>query len=42
MPAGSLSTPLVVVEAKSRAVWWNQVEQSLVRSVWLVPAWTRS
>uniref|UniRef100_UPI0037DD2244 hypothetical protein n=1 Tax=Streptomyces sp. WAC05458 TaxID=2487412 RepID=UPI0037DD2244 len=46
VPAGSrmnpVSTPFVVVEARPRAVWWNQVVPSLVRSALVVPAWTRS
>ncbi|WP_157951211.1 hypothetical protein [Streptomyces sp. DH-12] len=46
MPAGSrmnpVSTPFVDVDARPRAVWWNQVEPSSVRSWLLVPAWTRS
>jgi hypothetical protein len=38
----SVSTPLVVVDARPGAAWWNQVEPSLVRSELVVPAWTRS
>jgi hypothetical protein len=41
VPAGSrmnpVSTPFVVVEARPSAVWWNQVEPSLVRSALLRP-----
>ena len=46
VPAGSrmnpVSMPFVVVDARPRAVWWNHVSPSLVRSALLVPAWTRS